>query len=96
MALRQATEADLTEIETLALATHPELMEQREVFAEKLELFPEGCLVLVRNGRVAGYGFLPSWAPKQVPAFNQFLLQLPRGPEWVDEQPLVSPEGPFG
>jgi hypothetical protein len=33
MELRQSTEADLTEIETLALATHPELMEQREVFA---------------------------------------------------------------
>ena len=47
MELRQSTEADLTEIETLALATHPELIEQREVFAEKLELFPEGCLVLV-------------------------------------------------
>lgn len=81
MALRQVTEADLTEIETLALATHPELMEQREVFAEKLELFPEGCLVLVRNGRVAGYGFSHPWLLNQIPPLNEFLLQLPAAPD---------------
>jgi ribosomal protein S18 acetylase RimI-like enzyme len=34
---------------------HPDLPESESVFAERMKLFPEGCLVLVQEDEVCGY-----------------------------------------
>ena len=48
--------ADLWEVDRIANLIHVELPERREVFAEKLRLFSEGCFALEFDGVVVGYG----------------------------------------
>lgn len=48
--------ADLDAVKALADRLHPGLVERREVFADRLAVFPAGCLVLVAGGAIAGYG----------------------------------------
>lgn len=47
--------ADLDAVMALAARCHPGLPESRAVFAERLGLFPAGCLVLEGPRGVAGY-----------------------------------------
>jgi GNAT superfamily N-acetyltransferase len=81
--LKQATETDLAAIGMIASAIHPELTERREVFAEKLELFPQGCLVLVRGGVVAGYALSHPWLLNRIPPLDEFLGSLPPSPDCI-------------
>ncbi|MCE7027090.1 GNAT family N-acetyltransferase [Jiella avicenniae] len=47
--------ADLAAVMQLAGRIHPGLPEDEAVFAERLELFPKGCRVLVCGEGIAGY-----------------------------------------
>lgn len=76
---REAVPSDLRAIELVARAVHPLLPERPEVFAEKLRLFPTGCLVVERGDGVVGYALSHPWPCGAVPPLDRFLGALPRG-----------------
>ncbi|HEY6859283.1 MAG TPA: hypothetical protein VI358_05805, partial [Pseudolabrys sp.] len=78
---RSTTAIDLGAIEKIANLVHPDLSESREVFAEKLQLFPEGCFVLTEDGAVLGYAFVHPWLVNDIPNLNEFLLRVPSKPD---------------
>lgn len=55
---RLMTEADLDAVLAIAAVVHPDYPEERSVFAERLALFPAGCLIAERDGRPVGYAVL--------------------------------------
>ena len=71
------TPADLGAIVRIASAAHPGLDERPEVFAEKLRLYPQGCLALAIGGAVAGYAFSHPWTLGDAPALDALLGALP-------------------
>jgi GNAT superfamily N-acetyltransferase len=77
---RPATAADLEIIRSIGNAIFA-LPERPEVYAEKFNLFSEGCFVLVQNERVVGYGFSHPWLLQNIPPLDTFLGELPRSPE---------------
>jgi N-acetylglutamate synthase-like GNAT family acetyltransferase len=78
---RSTTTIDLGAIEKIANVVHADLSESREVFAEKLRLFPEGCFVLTDHGAVLGYAFVHPWLVNDIPKLNEFLLRVPSKPD---------------
>ena len=78
---RAATASDLNAIERIANVVHPDLAERPDVFAEKLDLFPEGCFVLVKHDILWGYAFVHPWNLNDIPKLNQFLFRLPASSE---------------
>jgi GNAT superfamily N-acetyltransferase len=80
---RPATEADLDDIQRIGDRIHAELPEKREIFAEKLTLFPEGCFVLVQNEIIVGYAFSHPWLLDRIPELNQPLSRLPAKPDCI-------------
>jgi GNAT superfamily N-acetyltransferase len=77
---RPVAAADLDEVERIGNAIHVSLQERPEVFANKRELFPEGCFVLARDGALVGYGLAHPWALGTVPALDTLLAALPPSP----------------
>lgn len=61
----------------IARAIHPALPERPEVFAERLLLFPKGCLVLARHEKIVGYGLSHCWMLNSIPPLDTFLEQMP-------------------
>lgn len=47
--------ADLPAVHALSERIHPELPEGPEIFANRLAVYPAGCLVLDAEGTIAGY-----------------------------------------
>jgi GNAT superfamily N-acetyltransferase len=74
---RRATDADLDIVNRIADAIHVDLPERPEVFADKLNLFPPGCYVLVQSGEVVGYGISHPWRLNDIPPLDAFLGTLP-------------------
>lgn len=68
---------DLTDVAMVAAKVHPDLPECIEVFAERLRLFPEGCLVLERGGSIVGYAISHPILPDTPPALNTRLGEIP-------------------
>ena len=60
---------------------HVGLGERPEVFAEKLRLYPQGCLALALGERVAGYVFSHPWRIGDAPPLDAFLGALPASPD---------------
>ena len=77
---RPALSADLKTISRIADAVHPHLPESPAMFAEKLQLFPEGCFVLALDGSVVGYGISYPWMLDQIPLLDTSLEVLPASP----------------
>ncbi|MBI0534422.1 GNAT family N-acetyltransferase [Roseomonas sp. KE2513] len=75
---REAVPFDLRAIDLVARAVHPLLPERPEVFAEKLRLFPSGCLVAERGEEVVGYALSHPWPCGAVPPLDHFLGALPQ------------------
>lgn len=70
--------ADLAAVERVAAHVHPDYPEDEAVFAERLSLCPEGCLVLARPlGDLEGYVVAHPWRLGQPPALNSLLGALP-------------------
>jgi GNAT superfamily N-acetyltransferase len=78
---RPAAASDLLDIQRIGDQIHPNLHERPEVFAERLQLFPEGCFALVRNQRVVGYGLSHPWFLNSIPPLDQLLGRIPQSPE---------------
>ncbi|WP_424361332.1 GNAT family N-acetyltransferase [Methylocystis parvus] len=68
---------DLDPLCGVAAAVHPSLPERREVFEEKLRLFPAGCFALDSAGALAGYAISHPWRLYEVPPLDAFLERLP-------------------
>jgi GNAT superfamily N-acetyltransferase len=88
--------ADLATIQRLADSQHPSLPERPEVFAEKLELFRDGCLVLVQEGTIVGYCFSHPWPLRSIPPLDGLLGCLPPSPECLFIHDLAIEQGARG
>ncbi|KAF2801214.1 hypothetical protein K505DRAFT_319974 [Melanomma pulvis-pyrius CBS 109.77] len=57
---------------------HPDLPERDEVFAERIKLFPEGCLALVEgeDNELCGYAISHPIRRRQPPALNSLLGEI--------------------
>lgn len=70
--------ADLDGVMAVASAVHASFPERREVFAERLALFPEGCHVLKdAGGRVGGYAVSHPWDTVRPVPLDTLLVILP-------------------
>lgn len=78
-----AKAADLETINCIADIIHTDLPERPEVFAEKFNLFPEGCFVLGAKGTLVGYGLAHPWPLSSIPPLDTFLNVLPSSPECI-------------
>lgn len=65
---------DLETVDLIGAAAHPEFPERPEVAAERLALFPAGCLCL---GAGLGYAIAVPTRPGSPPALDALLLELP-------------------
>lgn len=78
---RAMTEDDLGTVTAIAARVHAAYPEDAAVFAERLRLFPAGCLVAVGTGDgVVGYLLSHPWGAGAPPALNVRLFDLPRSP----------------
>jgi len=73
--------ADLPAVLTVAGEVHPAFPEDAEVFAERLRLYPVGCLVFSTDEGVAGYVVSHPWRAMDPSALNSRLGELPGRPE---------------
>jgi len=64
-------------IAAIARLAHPQLPERPEVFAEKVALFPAGCLVLADHGAVSGYALSHPWRLGDIPPLDALLGPVP-------------------
>lgn len=74
---RPMTSVDLQHVLAIAGAVHPSYPEDSAVFAERLRLYPAGCLICQSAGRVVGYGLSHPWRAGAPPALNALLGALP-------------------
>jgi ribosomal protein S18 acetylase RimI-like enzyme len=74
---RPMTAADLPAVLAIAAVVHPDYPEDEAVFAERLRLFPDGCLVLEGAGGLLGYVVAHPWYRGAPPALNTLLGRLP-------------------
>ncbi|BDA83543.1 N-acetyltransferase [Aureimonas sp. SA4125] len=70
------TAADLDGVKALSDRIHPGLVERREVFEDRLAVFPAGCLVLVAAGEIAGYGISHPAKLREPPHLDRLLGRL--------------------
>lgn len=74
---REMTETDLSAVDAIAAVVHPDFPEDPDIFAERLQLFREGCHVLDDGAALAGYIFSHPWRLGEPPALNRKLGNLP-------------------
>ncbi|WP_295546216.1 GNAT family N-acetyltransferase [uncultured Pseudacidovorax sp.] len=69
---------DLPTVLHIAAVVHPHYPEHEDVFAERLALYPGGCLCLaLHDDRVAGYVLSHPWHADAPPALDALLQRLP-------------------
>ncbi|KAI1310893.1 acyl-CoA N-acyltransferase [Xylaria venustula] len=73
---RPLTLDDIEGLAHVAGAVHPGLPERDVVFAERVKLFPEGCLVLEECARVCGYAISHPIRHGQPPALDSLLGEI--------------------
>lgn len=73
---RQMTPHDIDAAFDVAAVAHTSLPERREIFAERLSLFPKGCLVLEKDGQVVGYALSHPIKRFQPPALDSLLRAI--------------------
>lgn len=72
MAIWIAMQADdLDQVMTLSEAAHPGLPEHRSTHAQRLHIYPRGCLVLSERGVIHGYAFAHPITHATPPALNK-------------------------
>lgn len=74
---RAMAPADLPAMMAVAAQVHPGFPEDEAVFAERLALFPAGCLALADAAGLAGYVVSHPWPLLQAPALNSRLGAIP-------------------
>ncbi|HZH53242.1 MAG TPA: GNAT family N-acetyltransferase [Microvirga sp.] len=78
MPWRPMTAPDIDRVQELADRIHVDHPEDREVFAERLALYPQGCHVLVEDGGIVGYAITHPWRFGEPPPLNSRLREIPR------------------
>jgi hypothetical protein len=74
---RRAVADDLDAVMPIQDRVHSMLPESREVFADKLRFSPETFLVLLQDGKLAGYGIAHPWSLDSVPRLDTLLGEQP-------------------
>jgi GNAT superfamily N-acetyltransferase len=74
---RRMSEDDLASVFSIADRVHSSYPEDEAVFAERLRLYPEGCLVLDISGDIAAYVISHPWYYGEPPSLNSLLGKLP-------------------
>jgi ribosomal protein S18 acetylase RimI-like enzyme len=74
---RAMAAADLPAVARVAAEVHPDYPEGEPVFAERLALHAQGCLVLARGEEIGGYVLSHPWRLGEVPALDSLLGALP-------------------
>ena len=77
---RSAEPDDLDTIMAIQSEVHTMLPERREVFAAKLELFAEGCRMLIHDGEPVGYAVAHPWTLGHIPALDT-IISIPLSPD---------------
>jgi ribosomal protein S18 acetylase RimI-like enzyme len=72
---------DLPAVNRIANQVHPNFPESDAIPAERLALYPAGCLVLEINGEVTGYAVSHPWRDGKSPALDHLLGRLPDHPD---------------
>jgi ribosomal protein S18 acetylase RimI-like enzyme len=78
---RSMTRSDLPDVERVGDLVHPAYPEEEAVIAERLSLYPAGCLVLADNHRIQGYALGHPWLLGHPPTLNARLNTLPDKPD---------------
>ncbi|MEE1654848.1 GNAT family N-acetyltransferase [Microvirga sp. CF3062] len=68
---------DLGHVQILADAIHVSHPEDPEVLAERQRLYPQGCFMLVEDGRTIGYALTHPWRFAEPPPLNRPLCEIP-------------------
>ncbi|KAL2871200.1 GNAT family N-acetyltransferase [Aspergillus lucknowensis] len=75
---RNLTAADIDSLMRVADSVHPSLPESAEVFSERAELYPDGCLALVNErDELCGYAISHPIRNHQPPALDALLGEIP-------------------
>jgi ribosomal protein S18 acetylase RimI-like enzyme len=77
---RPMTPADLPAALAVADIVHPRYPEDPAIFAERLALYPAGCLVLMQGEEQIGYIVSHPWTYGAPPVLNSLLGALPLAP----------------
>lgn len=75
------TEADLPRVVEMAAVCYPDHFEAPAVYADRLRVFPRGCLVLSDGGQGQGYVLSHPWKADDAPPLNGLLPSLPERPD---------------
>ncbi|RKQ68308.1 GNAT family N-acetyltransferase [Oceanibaculum indicum] len=78
---RPMTPADLPAVQDVAEIVHPLYPESPAVAAERLALYPAGCLVAERDGLLLGYAVSHPGLLCRPPALDSLLGRLPEKPD---------------
>ncbi|KAI1384820.1 acyl-CoA N-acyltransferase [Hypoxylon trugodes] len=70
---RQLADDDVESLLRVADIIDTELPESHDVVAERLKLFPDGCLALTENGELCGYAISHPIRRRQPPALDSLL-----------------------
>lgn len=79
----------------IASVIHPDLPESKEVFLERISLFPEGCLGLVssENGELCGYAISHPIRQGQPPVLDSLLGEIaPNADQYYIHDVAILPE----
>lgn len=95
---RLMASADLPAVMRIAGLVHPAYPEDEAVFAERLQLAPQGCHVLAgHEGVLQGYLVSHPWPAGAVPALNSLLGEIPAGTtNWYIHDLALLPEARGG
>ena len=77
---RRMTAGDLSAVSRLAARIHPNYPEDDAVFAERLRLYPAGCLVFERGQGIEAYVVSHPWRKLEPPPLNSLVGNLPTAP----------------
>jgi ribosomal protein S18 acetylase RimI-like enzyme len=78
---RPMSAADLPTVHAVAQQVHPGYFERPVVFAERLRLHADGCMVLADDGGVIGYVLSHPWKHGEPPSLDTLLGALPGQPD---------------
>ena len=74
---RPMTAKDLDDVVAIASIGFPDHPEDRNCFASRLSVFPEGCFILDSEAGAKGYLITYPWTANSAPVLNRTLAALP-------------------
>ena len=90
---RPARAGDADAIAALAAAALGPYGESAQVYAERIALAPEGCLVLEQGGAVLGHFISHPWPRGSAPEVDKLVGSLPAGSDcWHVHDAVISPD----